>query len=238
MEKEIENELWKSYFATKATATREKLIAIFMPYAKNIAGSIYNHIPDSVCVQDEDLIGWAYIALIDAIDNCTEELYTTFRTYMYTRVKGYILNELEALNDMTAYARKRITTVHNERDTFYKKYGRVPTESELAEALNTTAKDISKLLQMDSGYKESNYIEDITPDASLMAVDNDMEFEEELNKLLNGLTEKEKAIFIGIHIENKTQKELSKEINMSEARITQVNKHVLQVLKGKVNARS
>ena len=85
---------------------RHKLILKHSSLAQIIAARMYK----SLCyqVEYEDVVQYAYLGLIDAIDRFNPNSKASFNTYASIRIRGYILDELRKIDHIGRYMREQI----------------------------------------------------------------------------------------------------------------------------------
>lgn len=85
---------------------RQKIILENMYLARIIAAKIYNQICRRI--DYEDLLSYAYIGLIDAVDKYKPTNNSKFSTYAGVRIKGYVLDEIRKLDILSRKQRKEV----------------------------------------------------------------------------------------------------------------------------------
>lgn len=85
---------------------RQKIILDNMYLARIVAAKIYNQICRRI--DYEDLLSYAYIGLIDAVDKYKSTNNTKFSTYAGVRIKGYVLDEIRKLDILSRKQRKEV----------------------------------------------------------------------------------------------------------------------------------
>jgi len=82
-----------------------------------------------------DLLQEGAIGLIKAALNFDPNVNTLFRTYAERRVRGAVLDYLRRIDPLGRDSRKLIKSIEDIKDNFYRKFGRLPTDEEVAKEL-------------------------------------------------------------------------------------------------------
>jgi DNA-directed RNA polymerase specialized sigma subunit len=82
-----------------------------------------------------DLLQEGAIGLIKAALNFDPNANTLFRTYAERRVRGAVLDYLRRIDPLGRDSRKLIKSIKDIKDNFYRKFGRLPTDEEVAKEL-------------------------------------------------------------------------------------------------------
>lgn len=144
-----EDELWKEYKRTKNLKIREELILKYASTVKYIAGKIAINTPPQV--EFDDLVSYGILGLIDAIEKYNYGQGITFKTYATTRIKGAIIDELRELDWIPRSLRKKARQLEKAYAEVEYKYGRSATDKEIAEFLEITEEELSRLILDVSG---------------------------------------------------------------------------------------
>lgn len=190
----------------------------------------------------DDLFQVGVIGLIKAIDNFNTELNVRFSTYAVPMIIGEIRRFLRDNNP--------IRVSRSLRDTAYKamqvkekltnKYNKEPTVDEIAKELDMKKADVVIALEAivdpvslyepvynDGG--DTIYVMDQIGDNS---TDSDWVDEIMMKDKLNNLDEREHRILYMRFMLGKTQMETAREIGISQAQVSRLEKNVLKRIKG------
>lgn len=242
-----EQQLWKEYKKTKSSLLREEIIKKYANLVKIVAGRM--NIYTSSQIDYDDLIGYGIFGLIDAIDKFDYEKGFKFETYASLRIRGEIIDNIRKLDWIPRSLRQKNKLLENAVDEFENQNGREPTDEELAEILNmplASVKDLIKnsviynLISLDD-YLEQNHdnlSENLNnnyfdiPEKSFEKKEN----KEILVKILDELTEKQRQVITLYYYEELTLKEISRIMNVSESRISQIHSKTVKILRNKLSA--
>ncbi len=123
---------------------REALILEHLPQVRLIARRIHENLPDRVSI--EDLISSGTIGLISAIDNFDPTHKVKLKTYAEYRIRGAILDTLRDLDWAPRQKRRMSRRIESAIAAAEQKFGRAPTEEEIAAQLGITLADYHQWL--------------------------------------------------------------------------------------------
>src|SRR3990172_4695762 len=84
--------LWRHYVKTKDQAVRDRLILMYAPLVKYVAGRLGSGLPAHV--DEGDLVSYGLLGLISAIDRYDPDRDIKFETYAISRIRGAIIDDL------------------------------------------------------------------------------------------------------------------------------------------------
>ena len=190
----------------------------------------------------DDLFQVGVVGLIKAIDNFDLSYNLMFSTYAVTLITGEIRRYIR---DNTPFRVSRSIKelsydILSYKESYQKKYGVEPSFENIASNLNVSEYQVSYALEsltptisiyepvyQDTG--EPIYLLDQIRDEK---VDNDLRDNYiSLNGALDKLKKREKDILLKRYIIGKTQMELAKEYNISQAQVSRIEKSAIQSVK-------
>lgn len=247
MNEAVRKKLWEDYSRLKTPELREKIILEYAPLVKVVAGRLSMYLGYSV--EYEDMVSYGVFGLIDAIDKFDMKKEVKFETYASLRIRGAILDQIRKMDWIPRTIRQRQKQIDAVMKEIELSTGREATDREIAEQLGISS---NELLEWQSQMKVSNvvslneYIEqgsDIASDKSTTGGFESPEAtieKDELKKVLDEalllLTEKEKKVILLYYYEELTLKEISRVLEVSESRISQLHTKALQKMKTKMGA--
>jgi RNA polymerase sigma factor for flagellar operon FliA len=98
--------LWAQFAQSRQPATRERLIELYLPFARTIAARTYRMRTDD-SVPFNDYLQYARTGLIEAIDRYDPIREASFRTYSAYRIRGAVLNGLARESEEAAQRHHR-----------------------------------------------------------------------------------------------------------------------------------
>jgi len=246
MKEADEVKLWQEYQKTKDLALRNQIIELYAPLVKYLAGRLAISMPPNI--EEDDLIGYGVLGLIDAIDKFDLDRGFKFKTYASQRVRGAILDELRALDwvPRTVYQKsRRLEAAYLELEN---KLEQTPTDVEVAEHLGITVDVYYNMLHVISGTTMLSVDSTFTAGADndemtvLDAIespgrdnpDRNLEREDMKRVLAEGikaLPQKEQQVIYLYYYEELTLKEIGKVLDVTESRISQLHTKAIIRLK-------
>jgi len=230
---------------------RQKEVALsrYAPLVKYVVDRLALHLPKSV--ERDDLISAAIIGLFDALEKYDASKGTKFETYAIWRIRGAILDELRSLDWASRSIRRKARNVEEVARDLGQKLGRAATEEEVADALNLSPVELSRLLDEVHGTallslsksvssdEEQDYIqlEDIVDDPAHKDALDQIETEEAREVLLetiDGLPEQQRLVVALYYYEEMTLKEIGEALHISESRVSQIHTRAVKTLKGRL----
>jgi RNA polymerase sigma factor for flagellar operon FliA len=238
--------VWEVFLKRKDGAARqeakEALILHYAPMIKFVVGRL-NIYTDSVIDRD-DMESYGIFGLIDAIDKFDNLKGVKFETYASVRIRGAVLDGIRSLDWIPRTQRQRFKQLEDAYLALEMELGREPTEIELANKLDIStdqvADEIKKsslmsLVSLDDYLEQHHEIsfgmtgsddEDL-PDAAFAKE----ELKQEIAAAINNLTEKEQMVVGLYYYEELTLKEISKILNVTESRVSQIHSKVMLKLR-------
>lgn len=229
--------------------TRDDIIIRYLPLVKFIASRIA--ISKMTPVDNDDLVSYGIIGLIDAIDKFDASKEVKFETYASLRVRGAIIDELRKLSWMPRTAIAKISKLNEVRDELKNKLEREPTGQEIALDLGVPVQELSKIETY------INYLSVVSLDEVIFKSDEDEVFlystvEDEssprpenilldkekltmLQKAIGMMSEKDRLVLNLYYYEKLTLKEIGQVIEVSESRVSQIHSRAILRLRDNLN---
>ena len=190
--------------------------------------------------------------MIDAIDKFDMERGYKFETYAISRIKGAMLDELRSMDWVPRSVRTKAKRIEQANAKLEAKFGRAPTDEELADALEITTDELETMLskisfvgvvaldEMLSGAErgDSMTLGDTIADKGAGPVGS---FEvEEMRQLLaesiNGMSEREKTVLTLYYYEGLTLAEIGDVLGVTESRVCQIHTKSVLRLRSRLSA--
>ncbi|MCS7199017.1 MAG: FliA/WhiG family RNA polymerase sigma factor [Caldimicrobium sp.] len=227
----------------------EKVIEEFLPRINHIANK-YAQLGNPV-LSKEDLISAGIIGLIEAYHRFDPSKKVNFRTYAEFRIKGAIIDEIRKVDIIPRSIREKVTELEEKIRGLHLKLGRMPEEEEIAEALGLTIEEYHRFLENIKGvsFIDIEALKQRMPDLEeedifefIPGQKNDpfenyalKELQEQLEKALSYLSEKERLVLILYYYEDLNMKEIAKVMNYTEGRISQLHNQAIMKLRAIIN---
>ena len=244
--KEVERQkIWEKYTKNPTQEMREQIIIEYAPLVKIVAGRLSMYLGGNV--EYEDLVSYGVFGLIDAIDKFDTNKDVKFETYASLRIRGSILDQIRKMDWIPRTVRQRQRKIDEAIKSLEARTGKTPTDEMLAEELGVSGEE---LLSWQSQLKVTNVVSlnEFVESGNEPVMDAKGNFrfaqpeeviaETELKRMLKDamqlLTEKEQKVILLYHYEDLTLKEISRVLEVSESRISQLHTKALQKMKKKM----
>ena len=226
---------------------REELILQYAPLTKYIANRLALRLPPYIDVSD--VINSGVLGLMDAIEKFDKAKGVKFKTYAEFRIKGAILDNLRALDWVPRSIRKTASMLENTYADLERKFNRPATDEEVADALNINIEKYHEIISQATGISLHS-LEMISnqEDARLKLLEciairegsnplSKLRLEEIRNFIfvaIENLPENEKMVISLYYYDDLTMKEISKVLNLTESRVSQIHTKAILRLRGKL----
>ena len=235
--------LWQGYHRLKSPELREKLIIEYAPLVKLVAGRLSMYLGYNV--EYDDLVGYGVFGLIDAIDKFDMLKDVKFETYASLRIRGAILDQIRKMDWIPRTIRQRQKKIETVMKEIEASKGRSATDEEIASALGITDDeytDWQSQMKITGIVSLNEYIEQGGPELvgdkqrntgfeMPEEVVEQVELKEKLKEALEVLTEKERKVVVLYYYEDLTLKEISRVLEVSESRVSQLHTKALVKMK-------
>src|SRR5207237_10040770 len=94
-------------------------------------------------VGHEDLVSYGLLGLIGAIERYDPDRDVKFETYAIQRIRGAIIDELRALDWVPRSVRSRAREIERAIAELEARFGRAPTDEEIAEKLGVSTDELT-----------------------------------------------------------------------------------------------
>jgi RNA polymerase sigma factor for flagellar operon FliA len=187
------------------------------------------------------------IGLIDAVGRFEEGLGAQFETYAVQRIRGAMLDGLRENDWLPRSLRRDMRRIEGAVSQLEQRYGRQPTEGELAKSLDMALADYQKMLQDARGYQlihledfggdgDDDYLDRHLPtsEADPLAALLDKNMRDVLIRAIQDLPEREKTV-MGLYYEEELNlREIGEILGVSESRVCQVHSQAIARLRAKL----
>lgn len=242
--------LWARFKAGGDRDDRDRLILVYAPLVKYVAGRVAVGLPATI--EQADLVSYGMFGLIDAIEKFEPERGFTFETYAITRIRGAILDELRSIDWVPRSVRAKARALEQAYGTLENQLHRTPTESEIADALDLTDEQLQRTLSqisfvglaaldevMGSGDRGTvTTLADAVPDShdGPPAVFEVAEMKQILADAVNGMPDREKLVLTLYYYEGLTLAEIGRVLGVTESRVCQIHTKAVAQLRSRFQA--
>ncbi|KMT21718.1 FliA/WhiG family RNA polymerase sigma factor [Clostridium cylindrosporum] len=220
---------------------REDMIVKYIPYVKYIASRLICGKPPGV--EQEDLVSFGIIGLIDAIEKFDVSKGLKFETYATLRIRGAIIDELRKISWISKSAFSKLSQLNQARENLENQLNREPNDKEIAEFMSITVEEVRNIQTY------VNYVSTVSLDEVIFKLDDDdiqfknmledekspqpqkiLEENEQIDILkeaINMLNDKDKLVLNLYYYEKLTLKEIGKILEISESRVSQLHSRAI-----------
>lgn len=234
--------LWEMYSKKKDAETREALIIEYIPLVKVVSGRLSMYL--GYTVEYDDLVSYGIFGLIDAIDKYDYEKGIKFETYASLRIRGAILDQIRKMDWIPRSVRQKQKQMDAAVAKIEAEENRIATDEEIAKELQISLDEyfnwqgqtkITNIASIDEYVEQGIEVKAFDAGKSMHTEPERVYEQEEVKELLADslevLTEKERMVVVLYYYEELTLKEISRVLEVSESRISQLHTRALQKMK-------
>ena len=224
---------------------KDQLVQRFAPLVKRIAYHLMARLPSSV--QVDDLVQNGMMGLLDAISRFEAGMGAQFETYAAQRVRGAMLDGLRENDWLPRSLRRDFRRIEVAISQLEQRFGRAPSEQELANSLDMSLADYQKMLQDARGHQLISF-EDMVEDDDEDFLERHLTDESsEPSKLLEDqslrqllaqgielLPEREKLMMALYYEQDLNLREIGAVMNVTESRVCQLHSQAVARLRARV----
>jgi RNA polymerase sigma factor for flagellar operon FliA len=225
-------------------AARDELVVRYAPLVKYVIGRMAISLP--AAMDSDDVLSAGTVGLLHAIDRFDPEQGVRFETYALQRIRGAIIDTIRSLSPLSRGAGRRARLLDETAATLAQRLGRAPSQDELANELGVDMAELGRMLLEsahvivsldgasaggdDEGDVQS--LRDLLHDPDEAGTDEVVEENELIERLgsaIEALPQRDRLVLNLYYHEELTLKEISKVIEVSESRVSQI--HTAAVMK-------
>ena len=246
MRRELDLEhIWQRWFDSRDPWARDRLIVHYSPLVKFVAGRVGAGLPNSV--DPGDLVSAGVFGLIDAVERFDPARGVKFETFAVPRIRGAVFDGLRSLDWVPRSVRSRAREVESAFTELEGKFGRAPSDEELAGQLKISQTEFQKWLAAIASTTvgpldralvagaEPRALSGDVPD-SPAAVVEDGEVRRLVKTEVRRLPEREKLVLSLYYDEGLTLAEIGSVLGVTESRVSQIHTKAVLVLRSRLNA--
>jgi RNA polymerase sigma factor for flagellar operon FliA len=236
-------------YTAKGQLDRNALIKQYQPLVRRLAHHMMAKLPPSVEV--DDLIQVGLIGLSDALARYEASQGVQFETFATQRIRGAMLDELRENDWMSRGSRKSQKDIEQAMRKLEHRFGRAPSESEIANELNMSLPDYQSLLSKVRG-TQLVYLEDmahseddfdsfldrhvVDNEADPMHMLRDHRLRQALVAAIKSLPEREQFIMSMYYEQDMNLKEIAAVLDVTESRVCQLHSQSIARLRAKMRS--
>jgi RNA polymerase sigma factor FliA len=197
-------------------------------------------------MDSDDVLSAGTVGLLHAIDRFDPDQGVRFETYALQRIRGAIIDTIRSLSPLSRGAGRRARLLDETTSALAQRLGRVPTHDEIARELGVDQAELGRMLLesahvivsldgANSGGDDDGEVQSLrdllhNPDeATTDEVVEENELVERLSLAIDSLPPRDRLVLNLYYHEELTLKEISRVIEVSESRVSQI--HTAAVMK-------
>lgn len=223
---------------------RDELVVRYAPLVKYVIGRMAISLP--AAMDSDDVLSAGTVGLLHAIDRFDPEQGVRFETYALQRIRGAIIDTIRSLSPLSRGAGRRARQLDETTAGLAQRLGRAPTQEELAQELGVDQAELGRMLlesahvivSLDGASSggdddgEVQSLRDLLHDPDAAGTDElveENELVERLSLAIDSLPPRDRLVLNLYYHEELTLKEISRVIEVSESRVSQI--HTAAVMK-------
>ncbi len=190
------------------------------------------------------MVSYGIFGLIDAIDKYDYGKGIKFETYASLRIRGAILDQIRKMDWIPRSVRQKQKQIDAAAAKIEAEENRIATDEEIAKELDLSLDEyfnwqgqtkVTNIASIDEYVEQGIEVKAFDVGKNAKAEPERVYEQEEVKELLADslevLTEKERMVVVLYYYEELTLKEISKVLNVSESRVSQLHTKALQKMK-------
>ena len=234
--------LWIEYSHKKSSVIREQIIIEYVPLVKVVAGRLSIYLGSNV--EYDDLVSYGIFGLIDAIDKFDYGKGIKFETYASLRIRGSILDQIRKMDWIPRSVRQKQKSIDAAIRKLETEIGPNYTDDDIARELGISEDEyinwvgqtnVSNISSLEDFMEQGNEVK-TSSNPTYMKIEPEnvameKEVKESLMSAMDALSEKEKNVVLLYYYEELTLKEISKVMEVSESRVSQLHSKALKKMR-------
>ena len=218
------------------------LVETYAPLVKRIAFQLMSRLPASVDV--DDLIQNGMMGLLDALGRYEQGLGAQVETYAVQRIRGAMLDGLRENDWLPRSLRRDMRRIEAAIHGLEQQFGRQPSETELAAALDMPLEDYQRMLQDARGH-QLVYLEDFNREEDddylerhlahegndPLTLLEDVDIRRRLVAAIEHLPEREQLVMALYYDEELNLREIGEVLGVTESRVCQLHSQAVARLR-------
>jgi RNA polymerase sigma factor for flagellar operon FliA len=193
----------------------------------------------------DDVRAAGTIGLLHAVDRYNPDQGVRFETYAMQRIRGAIIDAMRSLSPFSRGALRRMRLLEETTATLAQQLGRAPTWQELTRELGIGRAELGRMLvesthsivSLDGGSQDDSdgpSMSGLLHDPDAPAIDDELVEPDEivgrLSSAIETLSERDQLVLNHYYKQQLTLKEISREIAVSETRVSQIRSAAVEKL--------
>ena len=233
-------------YTAKGQLDAGQLLKQYSPLVRRLAHQMIAKLPANV--ELDDLIQVGMIGLSDALSRFDAGQGVQFETFATQRIRGAMLDELRGNDWMSRGDRRHQRSIETAVHKLEQRFGRAPSEGEIAREMGLSLVDYQELLGKVRG-TQLIYLEDMSGDdgdddyldrhvadktANPLARMQDQRMREALVEAIKNLPEREQYVMSMYYEQDMNLKEIAAVLGVTESRICQLHSQSIARLRARL----
>lgn len=240
--------LWKQYLKSRSIALRNRIVVHYSPLVQTHAARLSRKLPAQVSF--DEICSAAFDGLIEAVEAYDPERKAKFETFCQQRISGAVMDWLRSLDPQSrtvrTFEKKRMlvreamgseadfspsqTDVAKRLDMSIDRYDHLSRLSQLGKEVHFSAMEPAQERRAQGGSHPWD-LRDTRSEDPAIRVSRQILAE----YLTSGLAREERLVLMLYYFEEMTMAEIGSVLNLSESRVSQIHKEILQRLRARFN---
>lgn len=244
------SEVWKKYKQDQSNQDlRNQLIEHYLHLVRSNAGRMYSDL--SRKVDYDDLYSVGVFGLMNAIDSFDLERGIKFETYSTLRICGAMLDEVRMLDWVPRLVRRNSKAIGSARRAAEVETNRPVSDEKIADKMNLSPEEFERFKNKNSvtGLSSLNvkivekdtskdlYVLDCNKDAKREDPTVDIQNRDLMRLVTAEMSQRDRLIIIMYYYESMTMKQIGESLGISESRVSQIQKKIIERLKVRLSER-
>lgn len=224
--------------------SREQILQEHLPLVRRVVQRLAVRKPPHI--ELDDLTSWGVVGLLDAIAKYDPGKEAMFSTYAQFRIRGAILDHLRSLDWVPRSVRQKAGLIEKVTHQLEGRFGRPPTEEEIAEEMGLSIAEYQDLLtkvgemslfsleDLGFGTGEERFSQEIDPEEDEADPLRSLLSHERVSlvaEAISRLPEREQLVVNLYYHEELTMKEVGTVLKLTESRVSQLHSQAMVRLK-------
>ncbi|MCP4248908.1 MAG: sigma-70 family RNA polymerase sigma factor [bacterium] len=238
--------LWSRFLRNPKVELRNEIVVRYSHLVQTHAARLSRKLPAQISY--DEICSAAFDGLIEAVEAYDPAKKAKFETFCQQRISGAVMDWLRSLDPQSRTVRTFEKRRLHAREMLDAEQGREPTDMEIAVRMGVTMARYEHLCRLSQLGKEVHFSAmEPTSDrnargpARLWDVGDDRLNDPALHvsrdmladHLTKGLSREERLVLVLYYYEDLTMAEIGMVLNLSESRVSQIHKDILQRLRGR-----
>jgi RNA polymerase sigma factor for flagellar operon FliA len=224
-------------------SARGDLVTRYAALVKYVIGRMA--ISPSGAMDADDVVAAGTIGLLHAVDRFNPDQGVRFETYALQRIRGAIIDAIRSLSPISRTALRRMRLLEDTTASLAQQLGRAPTRAELAHELGVPRAELSRMMlqsthvvvSLDGSTEDDGDAPsmcELLHDPDAPAIDDEIFEQDEivtrLSSAIQSLSARDQLVLNHYYRQERTLKEISREIAVSESRVSQIRSAAVEKL--------